>query len=261
MGRVALGLVVAAVAVGCTSTRMVQRDGCWVRQTEKWPGRVSEELGFCAKPTPEWSNDRMARLVQECMQQADFRWQNRALAAWSRGEQIPPQESDESIAKTCMAEAATATGLEVENHTLKARVAEVANERDRMHTVVDSDRQFLQQNSGKMVDALGEAAKKPAPAAVATATSTGTAKTESEPQAPATTVVGFAAPAPAAPVIVNGAAPAPVSAEKPVTHSCEVRAIAAKKAGQKPPLCTAPPKTTALADPEAALVPKSVTAP
>src|SRR5918911_986719 len=75
----AIGIVAAVlpVLVACTSTRMVQREGCWVRQTEKWPGRVSEELGFCTKPPPVWAQDRVARLVQECMAQADFRWQDR----------------------------------------------------------------------------------------------------------------------------------------------------------------------------------------
>ena len=101
MGIVALAL---AALTGCTSVRMVQREGCWLKQTDKWPGRVTEELGFCAKPAPLWAEDRGARLVQECMAQADYRWQNRALAAWTRNEPVPAQDSDEKITKSCVSD-------------------------------------------------------------------------------------------------------------------------------------------------------------
>ena len=55
MGRMGLLAAVLPALVACTSTRMLQREGCWVKQTEKWPGRVSEELGFCTKPAPVWA--------------------------------------------------------------------------------------------------------------------------------------------------------------------------------------------------------------
>jgi hypothetical protein len=198
------------VLAGCTSTRMLQREGCWVKQTEKWPSRVSEELGFCTKPPPVWAQDRVARLVQECMAQADFRWQNRALAAWTRGEPIPPQDSDDKIAQTCMNEASAALGQEAENAALKSRLAELSQDRDSLRNTSEGDREYLKQSGDKMIAALGEAAKKPPPSAVATATSTGTAKTESDlrssdqPPAPV---------APATVIEVNGAAaqPTPVS--------------------------------------------------
>ncbi len=175
---------VAATAVGallaCTSVKMVQREGCWVKQTSRTLGGTSEELGFCTKPPPEWAQDRLARLVQECMAQADYRWENRALASWSRNQPIPPPESDESIAKTCMSQASAALGLEAENGALKSRLADLNQDRDSLREVTDKDREYLQQSGDKMVTALGEAAKKPAPNATATATSTGTAKTESD---------------------------------------------------------------------------------
>lgn len=131
-----MGIVAAALAAlwACTSTRMVQREGCWVKQTEKWPGRVSEELGFCSKPPPVWAQDRVARLVQECMVQADFRWQNRALSAWNSGEPIPPQDSDDKIAQTGMKEASAALGQEAENSALKSRLAELARTATRSAT-------------------------------------------------------------------------------------------------------------------------------
>ena len=215
MGRMGLLAAVLPALVACTSTRMLQREGCWVKQTEKWPGRVSEELGFCTKPAPVWAEDRVARLVQECMAQADFRWQNRALAAWTRREPIPPQESDDKIAQTCMNEASAALGKEAENSALKSRLAEVSQDRETLRNVSEGDREYLKQSSDKMVSALGEAAKKPAPAAVATATSTGTAKTESDlrsseqppvQSAPATVVEVHGAPTqltPPAPVLVT----------------------------------------------------------
>ena len=240
-------LLLAALA-GCTSTRMLQREGCWVKQTEKWPGRVSEELGFCAKPAPMWAQDRVARLVQECMPQADYRWENRALAAWGRGEQIPPQESDEQIARTCMTQASATLGPEAENAALKARLAELGQDRQALRNESENDREFLKQNSDKMVSALGEAAKKPAPAAVATATSTGTATTESElksaqqpPQGPpATTVVELnGATVPLAQPVA-----APSKLTKPAENPCTARRPIVRKIGDKPaqdePNCTKP---------------------
>lgn len=175
-----MAAMVFAPLFACTSVHMVQRDGCWMKHTDKWPGREYEELAFCTKAPPVWAQDRVARLVQECMAQADYRWQNRALAAWTHGDPIPPQDSDDKIAQTCMKEASAALGQEAENGALKSRLAELSQDRESLRNVSESDREFFKQSSDKMVSALGEAAKKPPPSAVATATSTGTAKTESD---------------------------------------------------------------------------------
>jgi hypothetical protein len=234
MKRSALMTVFLAL-FACTSVRMVQREGCWVKQTEKWPSRVSEELGFCTKPSPVWAQDRVARLVQECMAQADYRWQNRALAAWTRGDPIPPQDSDDKIAQTCMKEASAAQGQEAENAALKSRLADLAQDRDSLRNVSESDREFLKQSSDKMVSALGEAAKRPPPSAVATATSTGTAKTESDlrssdqPQAPVQT-------APATVVEVHGTTAQPTVVPLPAG------------AAQPPQVVVVPRSTTKVAD-------------
>jgi hypothetical protein len=177
---VAMAATALPALFACTSVHMVQREGCWLKHTDKWPGREYEELGFCTKPAPVWAQDRVARLVQECMAQADYRWQNRALAAWTHGDAIPPQDSDNKISETCMKEVSAALSQEAENAALKTRLAELAHDRDSLRTVSEGDREFLKQSSDKMVSALGEAAKKPPPSAVATATSTGTAKTESD---------------------------------------------------------------------------------
>jgi len=215
----AVAAVVFPALFACTSVHMVQREGCWLKQTEKWPSRVYEELGFCTKPPPVWAQDRVARLVQECMAQADYRWQNRALAAWTRGDAIPPQDSDDKIAETCMKEASAALGQEAENSALRSRLAELSQDRDSLKNSSEADRDFLKQSSDKMVSALGEAAKKPPPSAVATATSTGTAKTESDLRsseqppvqtAPATVVEVHGMPAQAAAVpMQTAAAPRP----------------------------------------------------
>jgi hypothetical protein len=252
MRGIGMVAVVLPALVGCTSVRMVQREGCWLKQTEKWPSRVSEELGFCSKPAPVWAEDRVARLVQECMVQADFRWQNRALAAWTRGDPIPPQDSDDKIAQTCMKEASAALGQEAENSALKSRLAELSQDRESLRNVSEGDREFLKQNSDKMVSALGEAAKKPAPAAVATATSTGTAKTESDlraseqppvQSAPATVVEVHGAPAQPtapAPVVVT-----PRTVVKPAEPCLAARKPAVRRhTGSKVPTDeTACPKT------------------
>ena len=204
MRRIAGLALTCGALVSCTSVKMVQREGCWVKQTERTFGGSSEELGFCTKARPQWAEDRLSRLVQECMAQADYRWENRALAAWTRGEPIPPQDSDDQVARTCMGQAASALGLEVQNDVLKSRLADVDQDREKLRVATDKDREFLEQSSDKMITALGEAAKKPPPSAVATATSTGTAKTESDqrsaapPPATTTVVTAPAAPKPAA---------------------------------------------------------------
>jgi hypothetical protein len=213
---------------------MVQRDGCWLKKTETTFGGSREELGFCAKPEPAPAEDRMSRMVQECMAQADYRWQNRAIAAWNRNEPIPPQDNDEAVAKACMNEASAALRIEAENAALKDRVAELSKDRDTLKTATDKDREFLQQSSDKMIAALGEAAKKPAPNATATATST--TKTESDTTGqpvPPTTVVGFngqpvaiaprAASTPA-PAKVNACAPKSVKTVKKDEPACEKKA-------------------------------------
>ena len=262
MRRIRVVVVVLPALWACTSTRMLQREGCWVKQTEKWPGRVSEELGFCTKPPPVWAQDRVARLVQECMAQADFRWQNRALAAWTRNEPIPPQDSDDKIAQTCMNEASAALGKEAENSALKSRLAELSQDRDSLRASNESDRDYLKQSGDKMVSALGEAAKKPAPAAVATATSTGTAKTESDlrsseqppvQSAPATVVEVHGAPVqpvtPGPMVVKSGTPVKPAEGCPGARKSAVRRGIASKKPADEsecPKLAQPPPSPVSL---------------
>src|SRR3954462_13310458 len=150
MREIATLLATCCALVACTSVKMVQRDGCWVKRTERTLGGSTEELGFCSKTQPQWAEDRLARLVQECMAQADYRWENRALAAWTRNEAIPPQDSDEQIAKTCMGQAATALGLEAQNDALKSRLVDVSEDRATLRSAADKDKDFLEQSSDKM---------------------------------------------------------------------------------------------------------------
>jgi hypothetical protein len=93
-----------AVLGGCTTTKLAQRDGCWVRHTEKFLGGSKEELGPCAGPAPTWSDDQLMRLTQECMAREDWRSQERALAAWSRGEP-PPARGEETVLRACQDDA------------------------------------------------------------------------------------------------------------------------------------------------------------
>jgi len=239
MGKIAKMVALSCALLACTSVKMVQREGCWVKQTERTLGGTTEELGFCSKQRPEWAQDRLARLVQECMAQADYRWENRALAAWTRNEPIPPPDSDEQVSKTCMSQAASALGLEVQNDALKSRLADVNQDREKLRNSSEKDRDFLEQSSDKMITALGEAAKKPTPSAVATATSTGTAKTESDQRsagqpatpAPPTTVV-LAAP-PATTTVVN----APAATPKPAASPCPAKPRTGKVAEKNAPTC------------------------
>jgi hypothetical protein len=208
-------LAMAAIALfGCTSVRMVERNGCWLKQTDGLFRGLHEELGFCKKPAMELAQDRVGRLVQECIAQADHRWENRALAAWAHGQPIPAQDAGDTVAKACMSEAAAMFGPEAENNVLKSRLADLSQERETLRALAEGDREFFKQSNDRIVTALGEAAKKPAPAAVATATSTGTAKSDSEqrsptPNAPTTTVVelnGAPGPRAASPVRTEASA-------------------------------------------------------
>jgi hypothetical protein len=192
--------------IACSSTRVAERDGCWVKRTEGAFGS-GEQIGFCTREPPAVAvadNDRLTRLVLVCLAQANHRWENQALAAWNHDQPIPPQADDAQVVRACMTEVATALGLEAENTALKSRLAELGQDRDALKTSAERDRQFLQQNSDKMVTALGEAAKKPAPAATATASvkSETELKSQGSQAAPPTTVVGVAPPA-AAPVVVS----------------------------------------------------------
>lgn len=193
-----VGAVAFAVS-GCASTRMLQRDGCWIRQTETFPKQVNEEIGPCSRPEPKWSDDRLARLVQECVAQEDHRWHNQALAAFDKNQPMPPQPDPQNVLRTCMADSAQT--LLTENEALKSRIGEVVDERDALRGTLDEERLALRENHRLLTKALGEAAKKPAPAAVATATSNGTANSDTQ------TKSDMRAPPQSAALIAGGALP------------------------------------------------------
>lgn len=187
-------MVLAAALSGCTSVKLAQRDGCWVRRTERPFGRVTEEIGPCALPAPPWVEDRLTRLVQECVARADYRWQSRALAAWNRGEKLPEQDEG-NLLKECMSEASGAMITQKEKEVLETRLGEVSADRDALRARAEDDRAHLRESNDKLAEFLGEAARKPSPPATATATasSDGRASTESDstPQAPVA-IVGAA---------------------------------------------------------------------
>jgi hypothetical protein len=124
---------------GCTSVKVAQRDGCWVKRTEKWLGGSKEELGPCAPPQPRWADDRLTRMVQECEARADYRWQTHALEAFSRGEQLPPPAADKAVLQECMGEASRA--MATENDVLKQKLAEAASTREAEKAKLEEDRQ------------------------------------------------------------------------------------------------------------------------
>lgn len=227
-------VVVAGMSWGCATVRVAQRDGCWVRQTETFPKTVREEVGPCARAEPKWSNDRVARLVQECMAEADYRWQTQAVAAWTRNQPLPLQQSEQTVMESCMGHAATA--VMTENEALKRRVSELSSERDTLQSVVQQDREHLRSTGDRMTDALGEAAKKPAPAAIATANSSGTATTQSEQNAepghPSSTSITLptTVTAPAPVIIREPPAPPPAPKRSPPT-SCGPHAKPRSKSG------------------------------
>jgi hypothetical protein len=240
-----LGAVLVALmasASGCTSVKVVQREGCWVKRTEQFPKRVREEVGPCTRERPPWSDDRLVRLVQECVAASEHRWQSRALVAWTRQEPWPERPGDESVLRACLTQSAQA--VVTDNETLRQRLAEVSDDRAALRKRGAADQQRLLATHNKLATFLGEAAKKASPPATATAyaASDGKARTDIEgtpASAPAPIAVfppmpagacptpGFAAPvAPAppastavapttAPPVVEAQDPAPLAKEPP----------------------------------------------
>jgi hypothetical protein len=266
-----LAIVLVAAVGGCTSVKMVQREGCWVKRTEKSFGRVNEELGPCASPASSpWAEDRVTRLAQECIAREDHRWQTRAVAAWSRGGS-PPEANGENVLQTCLDEATKAVAAEndalkqrlaaVEDahrerlQTTQERLAEVKGERDAIRTRVDQDLARALERDEKLAERLldsnhllaghlGEAAKKPSPPAVATATASSDGRARNETLG--TTETAEAAPGAVAPVspvaVVNtmpfvaAAAPAePATAAAPAQPTAPVAACPAPASEAKSP--------------------------
>lgn len=230
---VGLGLV-ALLAAGCTSVKMVQRDGCWVRRTEKPFGRVLEEVGPCARPQPQWSPDRLTRLVQECVAQADFRAQSRALEVFSRRFPYPtPQPQKEETLRACMEEVRSGMEAERDRTEMEKRLADLTGERDTLKEDAARDRaklfaevagerdvlrddaakdrarlqaqderlaEWLGKSHDKMTEWLGQAAQKPPGNATASATSNSTSdgKATNDTGATLASDSGASAPSPSA---------------------------------------------------------------
>jgi hypothetical protein len=180
--RLAGVAVLAAVLSACTSVKMVQRDGCWVKRSELGLKRVREEIGPCLRAPPKWADDQLTRLVQECVAQADHRWYQRAVDAWSSGKPYPAQPPQDETLRTCMQEARV--GMVTENEELKRRVAELTTElgtnRTALRESADGEREHLRSSNDRIAEWLGQAAQKPAGAATATASATSDGKATNE---------------------------------------------------------------------------------
>ncbi len=142
MKRLAAVAVLAMTVGGCTAARVEQRNGCWVRQVRSFPSSVKEEVGPCARPTPVWSEDRLTRLVQECVMHADYRWQTSALVAWNRGQPLPEREPEEKVLAACMARAESV--LHSEKAAVEQRLSEVSQERDSLKASLEKERDAYQ---------------------------------------------------------------------------------------------------------------------
>lgn len=184
----ALSAILFVITFGsCMSVRVAQRDGCWVRETKRlWT--VKEDLGPCGRPEPKWAEDRLTRVVQECMAQTDYRWQSRALEAWSRGQPLPERPSEDSALKGCMEEVAGSQIGEVER--LKQRLSEVSGERDSLEARTQKDHDRLLTSHDKAIDDLGQAAKRPPAPATATANASSEGRTVAENALPERVIAG-----------------------------------------------------------------------
>jgi hypothetical protein len=241
-------ILLAGILGGCTSVRMVQRDGCWLRVTERWPSRVTEEMGPCTAPTTEWADDRITRVVQECIARADQRWQTRALVAWDRGDPIPERDADGKVMQECMSEPTRALAgenaqLRERNGVLEARLAELGSERDALRSRADeagvkllgaheklADKLLTGQE--RMAEYLGEAAKKSSQPAVATATATSASDG-------VTSADVASQPVPAAITPTTAAAP-PASAQPPAIPAAPRRAASTQVVRATPARAKAP---------------------
>jgi hypothetical protein len=252
--RVVAAVLLVGVLGGCTSVKMVQRDGCWVRRTEKRVlGTAVEEVGPCARPATAFvENDPLTRMVQECISRADYRWQMRALAAWDRREAWPEQLTESSVLQQCMNDAAQgilgeAATLKEKNAALEQRLAHLSEEHQALARRSDEERKELVQRTDeerkerarradeerkelvalqwKLGEHLGEAAKKvqpvaPATPSIATATATSEGRSRTEHAAPAQpalailTPSGATAPTPAMCVAPSDGAPARAEAPR-----------------------------------------------
>jgi hypothetical protein len=241
--RLAGVVVLAAMLGACTSVKMVQRDGCWIKRTEKVFGRVREEIGPCTKAPPKWVDDQLTRLVQECVAQADHRWQLRALDAWSKGRPYPAQPPQDETLRTCMQEARV--GMVTENEELKRRVGELSTElstnRTALRESADGERAHLRSSNDRIAEWLGQAAQKPPGAATATAsaTSDGRASNESGANLSSGSNSGSGATVPAAPAVVPASPPPPTAA--PTAAATPRRAARARPVASKAaPGCDVP---------------------
>lgn len=233
-------LAAAVASTACTTVKVTQRDGCWVKVTKRTFGGAREELGPCAKAEPPWAQDRLTRLVQECAARADHRWQSRAVVAWTEGAPLPTREEDEQVLRACMDEAAAA-GL-LDRQVLERRLADVttelAEERRAARVREEAERTQLARVNERLAEHLGEAARRPLPPATATATASSEGRTRSEAPAGAPGTVAVLP-------VVGGAGqgaepPAPSGGEKPAVKPA-VKKVAAKA---PPPAgaCPVPPE-------------------
>jgi hypothetical protein len=187
--------------------------------------------------------DQLTRLVQECVAQADWRWQARALDAWTRSRPIPAQPAQEETLRTCMQEARV--GLVAENADLKRRLGEVASDRETMRASVDQERsradqertrfmETIDKNLGRLQDShdriagyLGEAAQKPAGNATATASSTSASDGKATNDSGTTLTAGTTADS-------GSSAPSAVTASAPVAAIPATPVVVASPAVEKP---------------------------
>jgi hypothetical protein len=183
--------------------KVAKRDNCWVERKENFFRQVHEEVGPCSRPPPKWSDDRLTRLVQECVADADYRWSARAVEAWRKRRPEPAQPDHDEVLRACMDEARGAVAAESELSTLRARLAELSTERDALLADLARDRTKLQESHAQLAEWLGKAAQKPPGNAVATSSSTATGNGNGSGLAGSdgtTTVAKETASAPAAPV-------------------------------------------------------------
>lgn len=262
MRRITAAVLLAMALGGCTGTRLVQRDGCWIKQTTKIFRHTEEDLGPCARTSSPWAEDRLTRLMQECVAREDYRWQMRAIAAWNRGEPWP-QPNEQNVLATCMTESTRM--VMNENDALKKkldgmgeRVAEVSKDRDalrarsdeerkRMLERVDDERKRMLDSQDKLAAYLGEAAKKSSQPATATATATSDGRLRSESTEGKAAPVAVVAP----PATVVTPPTTFISAPACVAPAAETKSVArppaARKAPAPRPAPECPPALTAAA--------------
>jgi hypothetical protein len=135
----ALSIGFLAVGSGCSTVHLARLDHCTVQRTHSWSGSDREELVFCDRDAPKWSDDRTLRLTQECLYEADLNRRDAMILSARSGHPAPTTVGSEDVFAHCYPDAVKS--VQNENEALKERLAREKEEHaqlDGLHEKFDA---------------------------------------------------------------------------------------------------------------------------